>query len=235
MIHADDIFIQENGKEKYESLKLYLFSDVNEYISNFVSPLFVGKFKCISFTWSPKYVDAIEAVKSLYEPASKIYHPSAVIMNMGLHDLNGYVGDQLQELMKMTDEFHNKYNTMYIMHSPSHVMYTASEYHGNFTPANIERVIDTVSAALPSWKAVNSRYLDIWNLTRAMHMIPKCSRPDGVHFAPICVYQALVTQWDFNWLKYLGVIRHSLSDDELEDHYKSLYSIHKYTSANSTG
>ena len=115
---------------------------------------------------------------------------------------------------------------MYIMHSPSHVWYGAPEYHGNFTEEHIGKIISMVKAALPTWQAVNSRYLDVWNLTKALHTINRCSRPDGVHFEARCGYQIIVTQWDFNWLKYLGVIRHSLNEKELEEHYSSLYSTH---------
>ena len=43
-----------------------------------------------------------------------------------------------------------------------------------------------------------------------------------------CGYQAIVTQWDFNWLSYLGVIRHSLTEQQLKEHYDHLFVARSY-------
>ena len=268
-LHQDTVFFEDKQymAEKIERLKLYLFEDINEYINDFVSPLFFGKFKCVSFSWAPKYSDAVTTLGELYQPNDHFY-PSAVVMNMGLHDMNGYIQPDLDQLVKVTNEYHNKHQTMFILHSPSHIWFSAPEYDGNFTMKAIDKIIDSVEEALPKWTAVNNRYLDLFNLTQAMHKLPHCSRPDGIHFqaryltaifcylylksstllftrlhsqisglifslnddfinSPRCIhrcgYQAIVTQWDFNWLRYLGVIRHSLSEEELKDHYAHLF------------
>ena len=52
----------------------------------------------LGFSWSPKYRDTGETLKHLY--ASPGVYPAAVIMNMGLHDLDPYpVPEYLQQLM----------------------------------------------------------------------------------------------------------------------------------------
>ena len=45
-LHTDALFEEE--KEKFERYKSYLFTNMSEYISTYVSPLYFGKFKCIS-------------------------------------------------------------------------------------------------------------------------------------------------------------------------------------------
>ena len=182
-LHEDTVFFEDKNymAEKIERLKLYLFKDINMYINDFVSPLFFGKFKCVSFSWAPKYSDAVTTLHDLYQTNDHFY-PSAIVMNMGLHDMNGYIEPVLNELVTVTNNYHNKYHTMFIMHSPSHIWFHAPEYDSNFTLNAINSVIDSVEKVLPKWTAVNNRYLDLYNLTQAMHKLPICSRPDGIHF-----------------------------------------------------
>lgn len=182
-LHEDTVFFEDKQymAEKIERLKLYLFKDVNEYINDFVSPLFFGKFKCVSFSWAPKYSDAVTTLSELYQ-SNYHFYPSAIVMNMGLHDMNGYIRPDLEQLVKVTNDYHNKHQTMFIMHSPSHIWFSAPEYDGNFSTKAINSIIDSVEEVLPKWTAVNNRYLDLYNLTQAMHKLPHCSRPDGIHF-----------------------------------------------------
>ena len=62
-------------------------------------------------------------------------------MNMGLHEMNGYIQPDLKNLVKVSNDYHNKYHTMFIMHSPTHIWYSAPEYDGNFSDVNIYKII----------------------------------------------------------------------------------------------
>tara|TARA_A100001015_G_scaffold297146_1_gene378297 strand:+ start:1425 stop:1709 length:285 start_codon:yes stop_codon:yes gene_type:complete len=64
---------------------------------------------------------------------------------------------------------------------------------------------------LPDWQAVNGRYIDLFSLTERLHKLTSfnhqsCSH-DGVHIIHECNYRALVTQWDFNFIKMMGIIK----------------------------
>ena len=137
------------------------------------------------------------------------YTPSAVIMNHGLHQDSESLTDlksELSLLIHQTEETFRKYRTVYILHSPTFFNKSAPTYHSLISRLTVDYSNTAVVSALPQWNALNGRYLDMYNLSKQLHHVPGCPRTDGIHFNYWCNYQALGVQWDFNWLRYLGVI-----------------------------
>jgi hypothetical protein len=203
-VHKDELFTEQQ-KDKF---KYYSFTSINEYLSSFVSPLFLGQFRCISFTWAPTFDNATFHIKDMHQ-ASYSFTPAAVITNIGLHETERgqEIDTLLNTMIKATDETFDSHKTIYIMHSATHVNEDAPDFKFTLRNDRILRVIDIIRNKLNTWRSLNHRYMDLYNLTTALHQIPGCYRPDGIHFEARCVYQALVTQWDFNWLRSTGAIQ----------------------------
>ena len=130
--------------------------------------------------------------------------PKAVIMNMGIHTYQKDPKEldmHLKAVIKSTDTTPEEHETRYILHSCS-----STTRHKNGTNELIHTYNEKVKTYVPKWSSLDL-YLDFWDYDVALSNVDGCKRKDGIHFERICNYQPMITQWDFNWLKYLKVIK----------------------------
>lgn len=199
------------NKNILKKSKFFLFDDISEYIRDVIELLYMGSYKCISFTWAADFYEASLAVIELNN-ADRF--PLAVILNMGIHT---YTKEQkeldrhLKAIIKATDDTPLDHETRYILHSCS-----STTRHKNGTNEKIHEYNEHVKTYVPKWSSL-SLYLDFWDYDVALSAVEGCKRRDGVHFERICNYQPMITQWDFNWLLYMKVIRLVEDNSELED------------------
>ena len=76
--------ISNNALKIFRKYRFYLFDNVTTYIRDVVDPLFMGQFRCLSFAWTPRFIDGVEYVREVH--AVQGIKPSAIIMNMALHE-----------------------------------------------------------------------------------------------------------------------------------------------------
>ena len=82
-IGADSVDrISKNALKIFRKYRFYLFNNVTTYIPDVVDPLFMGQFRCLSFAWTPRFVDGVDHVKEIHSVEG--IKPSAMIMNMAL-------------------------------------------------------------------------------------------------------------------------------------------------------
>ena len=133
--------------------------------------------------------------------------PTVMIMNMALHssqdDVEEVVEEELQDFISLTNDLYDDLGVRMLYHSPTYVKEDMQEKLENKNILAIDRLLRD---SLEKWRAVDDRYLDIYNYTRSLANVPHCGRPDGIHFEGWCNYQAMVTQLDFNWLESMGII-----------------------------
>jgi hypothetical protein len=183
-----------------ETYKMFLFDDIATYIIFFVRPLF-SEFSCISFSWAPRFSEADKAVKDMHKVPG--ISPGIVVMNMGIHDALDknanlvLAKDQFRSLMKSIDYLSVTFKTKFMMHSPTFLRNETAELL-------LQEARDLVNTYTSTWSTLTTT-LQLYNLTRALHSIEECSKPDGVHFRVNCNYQAILLQWDLNWFQYLGI------------------------------
>jgi len=200
-----DSVSKARGSIILRKFRMYLFDNVTDYIENFISPLFIGSYKCLSFAWAPTFIQGAEMLLQYH--SNPEVRPNAVIMNMALHEHNG-TERGLKMFRSATEETNKKYGTKYILHSGTFVNDSGTKAKETVVQEKHVRFVDhLVRTEITHWKSLGGRYLDLHNYSRALHSTPGCSAADGVHFLPKCNYQAFVTQWDFNWLNYLKVIK----------------------------
>lgn len=203
-VHKSELY----SEEQQETFKSFSFTNINEYLTNFVSPLFLGRFRCLSFTWAPTFDNATYHIREMHKPGSTIT-PTAIITNIGLHEIDrqSELDTLFGEMIKAADQSFEEFNTQYIMHSATHVEETLlTSKNETLRNSKILKVIDGIKRKLDDWKSLDHRYLDLYNISNAIHQAHGCYRPDGVHFEAKCAYQALITQWDFNWLRSIGAL-----------------------------
>ena len=144
-------------------------------------------------------------------------YPDAVIFNMGLHEAMHSLAmpkmqkakQNLNKLIELTDKIVSTKTIAFLYHSETYVDIEAADGSKNLQEPTIERINEIVeNAAQHSWGALDG-YLDIYNYTKGLRDVHGCGRDDGVHFEPLCNYQAIVSQFDFNWLVSLGVVEPS--------------------------
>jgi hypothetical protein len=197
---------------------LYTFDNIQTYITEFVDPLFVNNYKCLSFSTATDWPEAEYIVHSF--KSGEVY-PNAMITNIGLHNYDQRPEElegQIRSFVKTVDE--DTSPVRYIVHSVSAVrdgQCDLSECSNSGIFAYNKMVKDLIA---PSKKV--AAYLDFFNYTASLtdlsgnpqkcstaHVSAKecaCKRFDGIHFQRWCNYGPIVTQWDFNWLLSLGII-----------------------------
>ncbi len=165
-----------------------------------------GSYKCVSMTWSPRLDEAVDYIKDLTVTDT---YPDAIIMNMGLHPSMDTdeedVRDQVQTLVSLTNNIADEKNIKFLYHSPTYVDEEAKGSPGNLENGEIMMVNKVLEDAVPKWEALEG-YLNLYNYSKSLKSVPGCGRDDGIHFEPVCNYQAAITQWDFNWLLQLRVL-----------------------------
>ena len=203
--------LDRNVLEKH---KFYVFDDIPTYIQNFVSPLFLGKFKCISFYTAGDFEEAKDAVKEFVNQPK--YYPSTVVTNIGIHVFFREESMNTKSF-KMFQEFTDNARApiKYIMHSTTPVKAPARGSNDEIVKYN-----ELMKSLMPSWKR-NVAYLNFWEYALALQderPVPakcvanrekkcQCKRDDGVHFLRWCNYVPLITQWDFNWMLSLNAFQ----------------------------
>ena len=225
ILHADDgdciMAIKESPLHRERDLdrhRLYVFDNMAKYIRDFVSPLFLGSFKCISFSTAIDFEEAAYNVEEFVDNDEENMRPNAVILNVGLHEFtknNEEITAGFNELVKLTDN--GKADIRYILHSATAVR----ENHCDLSVCKrgeIEGYNTLIKSLIPQWNRMGA-YLDMFNYTESLGTFKpwsnncmeakiasrdcSCKRDDGVHFTRVCNYAPLVSQWDFNWLLYL--------------------------------
>ena len=197
-----------------EKHKFYVFDDIPSYIQNFVSPLFLGQFKCISFYTAGDFEEARDAVKEFANQPT--YYPSTVVMNVGIHIFGREESMNLKSFKTFQQFTDNaKAPIKYIMHSTTPVKPPAQGSNDE-----IDKYNALMKSLMPSWKR-NVAYLNFWEYALALQderPVPgkcianlekrcQCKREDGVHFLRWCNYVPLITQWDFNWMLSLNAFQ----------------------------
>ena len=203
--------LDRNVLEKH---KFYVFDDIPTYIQNFVSPLFLGQFKCLSFHTAGDFEEAKDAVKAFVNQPK--YYPSTVVTNIGIHIFFREESMNIKSF-KMFQEFtdNSRAPIKYIMHSTTPVKAPARGSNDEIVKYN-----ELMKSLMPSWKR-NVAYLNFWEYALALQderPVPakcvanrekkcQCKRDDGVHFLRWCNYVPLITQWDFNWMLSLNAFQ----------------------------
>ena len=200
--------------------KMFVFDDIVTYIRDFVSPLYLGQFKCLSFLTAPDFAEAAYHIKQFNNNDEDEYFPSAVIMNMGLHVFNDpdpQIRKNMEKFIDIVDD--GSAPIRYIMHSA-----TAVRENNCDMPLcrneNIEQFNIIARKMLPKIHRFEA-YLNLFNYSKNLLELDgyadtcrqakvskkecHCKRADGIHFERVCNYAPLMTQWDFNWLRELGV------------------------------
>ena len=145
-----------------------------------------------------------------YKPTTALpIRPDAVLMNMGLHMEKAFSGIPL--MMNAIDYAYamSSESTKFIYHSPTHIKLDAEKIKLGNPKAYSESVNKfgrIAKQALVVSDAIGKKYLDYESLSQGLQNISGCTQPDGIHYCRWCSYEAIGTQWDFNWLMYLGVI-----------------------------
>ena len=194
----------EKSNEIFKKYRFFLFQNISTYIRDVVDPLFMGQFKCISFAWTPRFNEGAEYVREIHSVEG--FHPQAMILNMALHE-HQYSDLGLQDLISATNAAYDKHGTYFLMHSGTFVNDTvqSSMPNSSVQEKHVRYIDGLVRSMLPIWYSLQNRYLNIHTLSRNLHLA-KCGTNDGIHLSSKCNYQALVIQWDFNWLNYGRVI-----------------------------
>jgi hypothetical protein len=197
---------------------LYTFDNIQTYIEEFVSPLFVENYKCLSFITATDWPEAEYFVDSFKNSA---IHPDAVITNVGLHGYENAISEiqpEVESFFKNIDQGTKPIS--YIVHSASAVRENECDLRlcKNAALVAYNHMVKEIADSSERVKA----YLDLHNYTASLTDLsgsPKtcskanlstkkdctCKRFDGVHFQRVCNYGPIMTQWDFNWLSYLGI------------------------------
>jgi hypothetical protein len=214
----------EDDAEKH---KMFVFDDIQTYVNDFVKPLFLNRFKCLSFLTAVDFEEAEYWVSKFADSSGDQVYPSGVIMNMGLHNFMDATDepDELRGTIKtfMSTVDSGRAPIRYIMHSATSVRENDCRLN-SCQNSKIEAYNAFVKNLLPSCKKMEA-YLDIFNYSSSLGDlngfyktcqaadIPQnkctCKRFDGIHFERICNYAPFMTQWDFNWLLYLNVISYA--------------------------
>ena len=183
-------------------LEMFLFNDMSSYIESFVQPLYhPHPFKCVSFRWAKNF-DQLKDVLKHFSKKDKFY-PDAYIMNQAVHtfgslkdkEIKNYLGNIQSITSRM---LRTQKKVKFLMHSGSSFKHHKQENNENMKHFN-ELVSSTISS-MEGWT-----YLDFWQHDRQLTETDGCKRDDGVHFERICNYQAVVSQWDLNWLDYFNI------------------------------
>jgi hypothetical protein len=173
----------------------------------------VGNFKCLSFSWAPRMSDAAAELKPFVEST---YAPTAIILNPGLHSSQEdekVVKPQLDDLVALTEKLADKRGVKFMYHLPTYVNELASDFAGKLENRHIVSIAKVIRDTAKNWPALDGRLLDPYSYTKGLHDMRDCGRLDGVHFEATCNYQALFTQWDFNWLQSIGAIKINIRRD----------------------
>ena len=189
------------SKAQMQKAKFYIFDNMSDYIRDVIELLYMGSYKCVSFVWAPDFQAASKVIDTM-NAAERF--PKAVIMNMGIHTYQKDPKEldmHLKAVIKSTDTTPEEHETRYILHSCS-----STTRHKNGTNELIHTYNEKVKTYVPKWSSLDL-YLDFWDYDVALSNVDGCKRKDGIHFERICNYQPMITQWDFNWLKYLKVIK----------------------------
>lgn len=195
----------QGNPESSRKNRFYLYSDIPTYIMDFVMPLYIDEFKCLSFHWSPRFIDAKSKIHDLHSKVD--IHPSAIFFNMGLHEsMNNQNKEHLRWLVTETNTLRETYGTRFLYHLPTYVNEKAENWEGKVSINGLNDVNKMLETQVLNWPAVDGRFLYLRNYTKTLSGF-KCQQSDGIHFSPRCNYQSIVTQWDFNWLLKMGVIQ----------------------------
>ena len=203
--------LDQQAREKH---KFYVFDDIPSYIQSFVSPLFLGQFKCISFYTAGDFEEARDAVKEFANQPK--YYPSTVVTNIGIHIFFREEAMNTKSF-KMFQQFTDNARApiKYIMHSTTPVKPPARGSNDEIAKYN-----ELMKSLMSTWKK-NVAYLNFWEYALALqaerplpakcvaNKVPscQCKRDDGVHFLRWCNYVPLITQWDFNWMLSLNAFQ----------------------------
>jgi len=198
----------------------FLFEHMPTYIRDFVSPFFLGQFKCLAFMTATDWAEASYVVKDfMNNDGDSLMYPSAVITNVGLHEFwlePSFYATQFDNFVKVANA--GKAPIKYILHSTTSVRESHCEL------LNCSKLLLKEYNSVIAKKSKNlhklAAYLDFYEYSERLTelkpyastctsaKIPSskcyCKRDDGVHFERICNYAPIVTQWDFNWLHHLG-------------------------------
>lgn len=200
-----DSISKTNKNYLLKKFKLFLFDNITSYIDDFISALFIGRYKCLSFSWAPTFSRGAETILQFHSIPN--VRPTAVIMNMALHEHN-FTEEGLSALKRACEETNKKFGTKYILHSGTFVNDSMSMFKDTALQDKHVRFVESlVRKEIQHFISLGGRYLDLYNYSKALHSTPGCSASDGIHFLPKCNYQAFVLQWDFNWLNHLKVIK----------------------------
>ena len=115
---------------------------------------------------------------------------------------------KLDKLKKRTNELMEEKDIVFMYHSETFIDVDAIGWEHNIHIPAVEEIERMISDEAKDWPALDA-YLNLYNYSASLKGIDGCGRNDGIHFEPVCNYQAMITQWDFNWLEALGVIEPS--------------------------
>ena len=155
------------------------------------------------------------------------YYPQVMITNIGMH--NFQVGGEdiekeFNDFVRFTDS--GSAPIKYIMHSTTPVREKFSEPYINGNNDEIVRYNSIIQTLFKSWEK-GEIYLDFYEyaldlqesqasvdvcLELTGRRVCDCKRPDGIHFYRWCNYAPILYQWDFNWIKKLGLIEVKIKD-----------------------
>jgi hypothetical protein len=199
-VFALNVDAARDNPESLRKNKMYLFDNMAEYIRDFVSPLYLGKlnrlvctsflidyyvfiyifflfidsFKCITFSWAPRFSEATAMTDAFLESDEESLVPNALIMNMGLHssmDDDKFYKPDLLKLVKSTNALAKEKGVKMMYHSPTYVNVDAERFPQNLEVARVEGVAAALKEALPSWTALDDRYLDLYNYSKTLTSI----------------------------------------------------------------
>jgi len=181
---------------------MFIFDDMSTYIEDFVQPLFTPHpFKCVSFRWAKNYDQLVDVLK--YFSRKSVYYPDAYIMNQAVHTYGSLkdaeVVSYLNKLKSLSTRMLTTQRTVFIMHSGSSFKDHDPKCNENMMKFN--SLVSSTISKMSRWT-----YLNYWEHDRQLTERKGCKRDDGVHFERICNYQAVITQWDLNWLEHLSII-----------------------------
>lgn len=217
-----DAFKGSFDKDGEKGYGYYLFEDIADFVERKVASRYgESGYTCLSMIWAPTYSSAKKELETIYKLGFKDkdqsignydigtnkhgHMPDAIIMNMGIHqfDTDEY---NTMKFKNYTDALYEKYKPIILYHSPGAINENNKDYTASAKDWDMKHLIHLIGDKVKhaQWPAI-TKYLNFYDFTRKMHMAG-CS-DDGIHFANDCVHDSLVTQWDLNWLKKLGVIK----------------------------
>lgn len=217
-----DAFKGSFDKDGQKGFGYYLFEDIADFVERKVAAKYgESGYTCLSMIWAPTYSSAKKELEKIYSLGFKDkdqslgnygvtenkhrHMPDAIIMNMGIHQFDTDDHETLK-FKNYTDALYEKYKPVILYHSPGAINENNKDYTASAKDWDMKHLIHLIGDRVKhnEWPAI-AKYLNFYDFSRKMHM-SGCS-DDGIHFASDCVHDSLISQWDLNWLKKLGVIK----------------------------